>query len=408
VSGEGLARAVTVATVCLLLGSMVSDPPASARSLGMFRHRIATIAGDGRAVSRGDGGPATKASLHGPRDTAIGPDGSLYIADTWGNRIRKIDRLGTITSIAGTGVAGYGGDDGPATQAMLNMPHDVAVDAQGVVFVADSGNHRIRMIDTSGIITTVAGTGVPGYRGDGGPATAARLQNPKSVALFGGNLYIADSVNDRIREVDASGIITTVAGTGTAGYGGDGGPALRAQLDVPQRIAFDSLGNLYIADSLNDRIREVDTSGIITTVAGTGAAGYGGDGGPAVQAMFDRPRGIAVDQRGDIYVADSENDRVRRINPAGIVTTIAGTGVAGFSGDGGPARDAEFHNPRGLTLDRRDRLIIADTFNNRIRQVVLIPHRHGTLRARRQMVVPSSWERVGSSVTPPSGSFRQW
>jgi hypothetical protein len=332
---------------------------------------ITTLTGNGSAGFSGDGGPAARAQVNLPRDSDVGPDGSIYLADTYNNRIRKIDPRGIITTYAGTGVGGFGGDGGPARNARLKWPHDVVVDdASGTLYFADSNNDRIRKITRTGIITTVAGTGRAGFSGDGGPATAARLSKPKSVALHGGFLYLADSRNHRIRRVNlGTGIITTVAGTGVAGFGGDSGPARAARLNVPQRIALDGTGGIFIADTENNRIRRVTPQGTITTVAGTGVEGFGGDGGPARQARLRLPRGIAVGG-AIIYIADTGNHRVRQVNQAtGIITTVAGTGVAGYSGDGGRAGSARLDNPRGLTVDNQGRLLIADTFNSALRRV---------------------------------------
>ena len=217
----------------------------------------------------------------------------------------------------------------------------MAVDASGNLYIADTGNNRIRKVSATGIITTVAGNGSAGYSGDGGPATSAQLDGPEGVAVDGsGNLYIADTCNNRIRKVSATGIITTVAGNGSAGYSGDGGPATSAQLSLPAGVAVDGSGNLYIADSGNNRIRKVSATGIITTVAGNGSPGYSGDGGPATSAQLNQPAGVAVDASGNLYIADSSNNRIRKVSATGIITTVAGNGFDGYSGDGGPATSA--------------------------------------------------------------------
>ena len=331
--------------------------------------RIDTIAGGGL----GDNGPAVEARLHRPEGVAVDAAGNIYIADTSNNRIRRVDTSGIITTVAGTGSQdfdgqGYGGDGGPAVRAQLSHPFGLALDRNGNLYIADSYNNRIRRVDASGTITTIAGTGDRGFSGDGGPAVEAQLENPYGVAVDGaGNLYIADSENYRIRRVDASGIITTVAGTGSIGFSGDGGPAIRAQIAWPARVAVDGAGNLYIADFSNFRVRRVDASGIITTVAGTGERGYGGDGGPAVQARLEWPSHLAVDGAGNLYIADV--DRIRRVDTSGIITTVAGTGDSGFSGDGGPAVQARIIHSRGVAVDGAGNLYIADTFNDRIRRV---------------------------------------
>ena len=326
---------------------------------------ITTVAGTGEF---GDGGPATQAQLIYPDDVAVDGLGNVYIADRNNHRIRKVDSTGTITTIAGTGERGFGGDGGPATQAQLANPGGVAVDGLGNVYISDSLNQRIRKVDPSGIISTIAGTGERGFGGDGGPAAAARLYNPHGVTIdSGGSLYISDWGNHRIRRVDPSGTISTIAGTGERGFGGDGGPATAAQLSYPNGVALDSGGNVYIADISNHRIRKVDLSGIISTFAGTGERGFGGDGGPAVEAQLYSPYGVATDVAGSLYIADFGNHRIRRVDPSGTITTIAGTGERGFGGDGGPATQAQLANPRGIAVGGGGNVYIAGWFNRRIR-----------------------------------------
>jgi RHS repeat-associated protein len=266
-----------------------------------------------------------------------------------------VDVNGSLSRIAGT--------------AGLDSPYDVKVDSLGNLYIADAGRSRILKVTPNGVITTVAGSGVQGYGGDGGPATSAKLNWPWGVAIDNsGNLYIADGFNNRIRKVDPSGIITTVAGTGTPGFSGDGGPATQAQFDTPCGIAVDALGNLYISD-YNSRIRKVDTSGIITTIVGNGNWDYSGDGGPATQASFSYTHSIVVDASEALYFADIDNYRIRRVSPDGIITTVAGNGEATYFGDGGPATMASLDEPMGVALDGAGILYIADTFNDRIRKV---------------------------------------
>ena len=329
---------------------------------------ITTIAGTGERRFGGDGGPAIQAQLDEPTGVVVDGAGNLYIADLANHRIRKVDSTGTITTIAGTGERGFGGDGGPATQARLNYPYGVAVDGAGNLYIADLANHRIRKVDSTGTITTFAGTGERGFGGDGGPAIQAQLDAPSGVAVDeAGNLYIADWSNARIRKVDGTGAITTIAGTGERGFGGDGGPATQAQLDDPTGVAVDGAGNLYIADQYNHRIRRVDSTGTITTIAGTGELGFGGDGGPAIQAQLDYPTGVAVDGAGNLYIADQYNHRIRRVDSTGTITTIAGTGELGFGGDGGPAIQAQLDYPTGVAVDGAGNLYIADASNHRIR-----------------------------------------
>ena len=319
----------------------------------------------------GDGGPAVQTQLYGPVGVAVDGSDNLYIADR-NNSIRKVDPTGTITTVAGTGEQGFGGDGGPAVQAQLASPTGVAVDGSGNLYIADSGNERIRKVDPTGTITTVAGTGERGAGGDGGPATQAQFAFPADVAVDGsGNLYIADRDTHRIRKVDPTGRITTIAGTGEYGGDGDGGPAVQAQLTFPNGVAVDGSGNLYIADSGNDRIRKVDSTGTITTVAGIGEdvsdSGYSGDGGPAVKAQLAGPVGVAVDGSGNLYIADRGNRRIRKVDSRGRITTVAGTGE--YSGDGGPAVRAQLNSPAGVAVDGSGNLYIADRDNGRIRKV---------------------------------------
>ena len=326
---------------------------------------ITTIAGTGERRFGGDGGPAIQAQLDAPSGVVVDGAGNLYIADLANHRIRKVDSTGTITTIAGTGERGFGGDGGPATQARLNYPYGVAVDGAGNLYIADLANHRIRKVDSTGTITTFAGTGERGFGGDGGPASQAQINFPTGVAVDeAGNLYIADWSNARIRKVDGTGTITTIAGTGELGFGGDGGPAIQARLSLPYSVAVDGAGNLYIADQYNNRIRRVDSTGTLTTIAGTGERRFGGDGGPAIQAQLGDPTGVAVDGAGNLYIADQYNNRIRRVDSTGTITTIAGTGERGFSG---PATQAQLDDPTGVAVDGAGNLYIADASNHRIR-----------------------------------------
>ena len=334
---------------------------------------ITTVTGTGEYGFSGDGGPADQAQLDFPSGVAVDGAGNLFIADYGNHRIRRVDRAGTITTVAGTGRRGFSGDGGPADQAWLYSPHGVAVDGAGNLFIADQYNHRIRRVDPTGTITTVAGTGECCFGGDGGPADQAQLNDPDGVAVDGaGNLFIADTDNHRIRRVDPTGTITTVAGTGRPGFSGDGGPADQALLRYPSGVAVDGAGNLFIADTSNGRIRRVDPAGTITTVAGggEGAIGFIGDGGPADQARLGFTFGVAVDGAGNLFIADTGNHRIRKVDPAGTITTVAGTGECCYSGDGGPAVEAVL-NPKGVAVDGAGNLFIADPGNHRIR--VLTP-----------------------------------
>ncbi|MGH3843965.1 MAG: protein kinase domain-containing protein [Pseudonocardiaceae bacterium] len=331
--------------------------------------RISTIAGNGIPGYSGDGGLATSAQLALPLALVIDRDGNIVIADSGNYRVRTVDHHGTITSTAGTG-PDYPGDGGPATHAHLRGPYLAHVDKLGRLYIADSDNHRIRRVDPSGTITTIAGTGLPGYSGDGGDAINQKLNRPTSLLLDpAGNLYIADTDNHRVRKVTPEGKITTVAGTGRDSYSGDNTPAIEATLSSPDGLALSGDGSLYIADGNYDVIRRVDRAGIITTVAGNRTRGVDGDGGPATQAQLASPSQIQFDRAGNLYIADELNNRIRRVDPAGIITTIAGTGVRDFSGDGGPARDARLATPSAVAVDNTGNLYIADELNNRIRRV---------------------------------------
>jgi trimeric autotransporter adhesin len=333
---------------------------------------IRTVAGSSQRGYSGDGGSATSAAFDQPRAAAAGPDGSVYIADTFNHRIRRVDPAGGVMTLVGTGQAAFSGDGGPASAATLHWPHGVAVDPAGAgLFIADSANHRIRRVDlASGVITTVAGGPIAGWAGDGGPATAAQLQDPKAVWVApSGDLYIADSGNERIRRVDPSGTISTIAGTGVQGFSGDGGPALAAQFDGPRALAGDGAGNLYVADDNNNRVRRIDPSGIVSTLAGTGTAAFSGDGGPARAAELNHPRGVAVDSRGNVFIADSMSHRIRMVDSSGVISTVAGCGRQGFGGDGGPATVARLFEPRGVAVNAAGHLFVADTYNDRIRRV---------------------------------------
>jgi uncharacterized protein (TIGR03437 family) len=326
---------------------------------------ITTVAGAGGGTFFGDGGPAPGGTLLNPEDVAVDPAGDLYVADSGNNCIRKVSG-GTITTVAGNGVPSFLGDGGSATSASLNEPSSVALDSAGNLYIADYLNGRIRKV-SGGRINTVAGGGAT--LGDGGPATSALLSGPSGVAVdSAGNLYIADTYNNRVRKV-SGGTITTFAGNGNAGYSGDGGSATSASLNLPERIALDSVGNLYIADSGNNRIRKV-SGGIITTVAGNGYEGYSGDGGLATSASLSDPSGVAVDPAGNILIADDLNNRIRKVS-GGMITTIAGNGAVAYAGDGGAAVGASFSNPSGVAVDSAGNVYIADTYSYRVREILI-------------------------------------
>ena len=387
---------------------------------------ITTVAGSLTNGPFGDGGPATNAQLSAPIGVAVDRVGNIYIADTGNLRIRKVSSDGTITTVAGNGTFRYSGDSGPATDAQLFLPRGVAVDDFGNIYIADAGNNRIRKVLPSGVILTVAGDGTFGYSGDGGPEISAQLQLDDRIASIAidrfDNLYIADTGNLRIRKVSPDGLITTVAGGGPGGsgdgglatdaqldyscgvaadgdgniyivelhrvrkvlangtittiagggLGGDGEPATSAQLSFTRALALDGGGNIYVAESYSPRIRKISSNGIITTVAGNGTAGSSGDGGPATEAQLTFPNALALDSSGNLYIADEGDNRIRKVLPSGVIITVAGDGTFGYSGDGGPATNAQLgaaggKGPSGVAVDSAGNVYVADTGNNAIR-----------------------------------------
>jgi trimeric autotransporter adhesin len=334
------------------------------------------VAGYGSYGSTGDGGPAVSAGLSSPDDVAVDTSGNIYIADSGNNRIRMVTKsTGIVATVAGTGSAGYSGDGGPATSATLSYPRGITLDGSGNMYIADTYNHRIRIVSKgSGIINTVAGIGIAGYGGDGFQASSALLYNPRTVAVDASrNIYVADSGNNRIRLVMRStGIITTVAGTGSSGSSGDGKLAVSATLNYPYSVAVDASGNLFIADTYNHRIRMVTSTGIITTIAGTGSVGSAGDGGPAALATVNYPCDVTLDASGNLYIADTDNYRIRLVTKSsGVISAVAGAGTYGSTGDGGQAVLATFYNPHGVAVDSAGNVYIADSGNNRIRMFML-------------------------------------
>ena len=335
--------------------------------------KIENVAGTGASGFAGDGGPASRAVLGEPFMCDFDSDGNLYVADGRNHTVRRVDRdTGTINTVAGTGSEGYSGDGGPATQATFNQLYSLQVDTNGNIYIIDRLNFVIRRVDgATGLIATVAGTGEAGYGGDGGPGTQAQFREPNDCFLDGGGgLLIADIQDHRIRRLDLStGIITTFAGNGEKVRGGDGLPATQASILGARAVCMDSRGNTYIAEREGNGVRKVDANGIMSTFAGTGERGYTGDGGPALTATWGAPKAIRCDHQDNIIVVDTENHAIRRIDAnTGIVTTIAG-GHQGDDGDGGNATDAGLYRPHGCGIDRQGNLFIADSSNCRVRVV---------------------------------------
>ena len=336
---------------------------------------ITTAVGTGDKGFAGDGGPAAAALLNGPFDVAFDAAGNLYFSDTFNCRIRRIDaRSGIISTVAGNGDKGYSGDGGPATGALLNEPYGIVLDRAGNIFVADRLNCRVRRIDAdSGIITTVAGTGEAAYGGDGGLAARAGLAEPNGLAFDAAErrLFITDVADNRVRVIElATGMISTFAGTGAAEHSGDGGKATAAGTFGARAVKLGADGTVYILERQGSSLRAVDpATGIITTIAGTTARGYGGDGGPALAAVFDAPKEMAIDRDGSLLIVDTENHAIRRIDRAGIISPVAG-GRQGTGGDGGPATQAGLDRPHGAVVGPDGAIYIGDTNNHRIRKVM--------------------------------------
>ena len=370
---------------------------------------ITTVAG-GNPNDLGDGGLATNANLNEPTSVAFDALGNLYIADYMNNRVRKVT-AGIISTVAGTGSSDATGDGQSAVTTAIHLPWGLAVDGVGNIYFVERASHLVRMVDTLGIVHTVAGTGKSGFSGDGGRATSAQLNNPFNVAVDGaGNLYIADTINHRIRKVDTKGIISTVAGNGTPSSSDTSGTATTVGIYSPYAVAVDSKNNLYIAEG--NRVRKVDTNGIISTVAGNGNAAYSGDSGPATKASLQTPQGVVVDGAGNVYIADSLNNRVRKVDTAGIITTIAG-GHTGSFGDGGPAVNANLVLPIGLALDSAGNLYIADTNHDAIRKVTGIaaaagPSISSVLNGASLLsgITPNSWATIkGAGLAPVTDTW---
>lgn len=349
------------------------------REITIANDTINTICGNGWSTFAGDGGPASAAEIFQPRYLNFDKTGNLLFADIGNNRVREISFADTVNTLAGDGMPGYNGDNINALTSQLSNPTNLVSDNSGDIFFSDNGNNMVREVDAStGNILKIAGTGKAGYSGDGGPAGKAQLSGPCGIALNdSGDIIFADEYNERIRKINhSSNMISTIAGNGAAGYAGNGGIATSAELFYPVDIAIDSIGEIYIADMVNDRIREVNKFGKMKLTAGNGynsnnwGGGFSGDGGSAIVAELNQPQSVALDKSNNLYIADTWNYRVRKVNlSTGIITTIAGNGSWGYNGDGGPATAAEISPPTCVRLDAYGNLYIADFYNNAIREV---------------------------------------
>ncbi len=331
---------------------------------------ISTYAGNGTIGYSGDNGPATLAQLDSPSSVITDAAGNIYFTDEFNNCVRKVDTTGKITTVAGMGLIGSSGDNGPATNARMDGDWGLALDGAGNLFITDQGNFRVRKVNPAGIISLYAGSSY-GTSGDFGQATNAQFRRPIGIATDGaGNVFVGDQDAFTIKKITTAGIITNYAGINTiSGYSGDGGAAIFAEFNATYGLATDNSGNVYICDADNNRVRKINSSGIISTIAGNGLAGFGGDGGPAVSCMLNYPTGVFIDNAGNILIADSHNNRIRRIDPSGVIHTIAGTGTMGFGGDGGLAINANLYHPSSVVADGNQNIYIVDYHNNRIRKI---------------------------------------
>ena len=339
-------------------------------NVALNSQNIYSVAGIGTAGYSGDNNSSTLAQISYPSAIAVDNLGAVYVADNGNNRIRKINTNGIITTVAGNGIAGFSGDGGLAISANINYVLGITVDQNSNIYISDNGNNRIRKINSAGIITTLAGTGVPSFSGDGGQSTLAEINSPNGITVdFSGNVFFADTYNYRIRKINTSGIISTIAGNGLNSYSGDGGNAISASFPLPVGVAADANNNIYICGGYIKNVRKINSAGIINPFAGLGTAGLG-DNGPAISSMLDIPYGLSVDVLNNIYISDIGNNRIRKVDNLGIITTIAGiSSIGGYIGDGGLANLADLNYPKNAISDSQGNIYICDKNNHRIRVI---------------------------------------
>lgn len=334
---------------------------------------ISTVVGTGVEAYGGDGGMAASADVYKPDAIAFDRSGNMFFTDCYNYRIRKVSPTGIISTVAGNGGGGYSGDGGAATLAQIGGPDGIAVDSVGNLYFSTTG-FRIRKVNTTGIISTIAGTGTYGYNGDGIPATSAQLAYPYiGFVDDSGNVYFGDAGNHRVRKISFLGTVTTIAGNGTNGYSGDGGLAINSELESPVWVTKSPAGDIYIPDNSCSCVRKINSVGVITTFAGFGVHGSSGDGGPATNATFMLLNSINFDYLGNAYIADAGANLIRKVDTSGTIYTVAGTGVGGYAGDGGPATDAQLYSPNYVICDASNNVFIADLNNSRIREINYIP-----------------------------------